>query len=119
MKFRTTPGACALLLLLALFALGAASPAPQTFSTQVSVEPVAGGFALKAQVRDLGSKEVVAGAMLKLPPGETGDTETTLETGEKILLNGTIDGTNKTATYSVTIKRGEAVLSEHTARVAL
>jgi hypothetical protein len=122
MRHKTTLACTALLLLVALFAMGFANPAPPgpaAFSTQVTVEPIAGGFALKAQVKDVASKTVIAGAMLKLPPGEAGDTETTLETGEKVLLSATIDGANKTAVYSVTIKRGEAVLSEHSARVSL
>jgi hypothetical protein len=118
MKMKTTLAGL-LVLLIALILVAAASPAPTAFSTQVSVEPITGGFALKAQVKDIASKAVVAGAMLKLPPGEAGETETTLDSGEKVLLSATIDGANKTATYSITIKRGEALLSEHSARVAL
>jgi molybdopterin-binding protein len=117
---KTTFGIIVLLLLsVALFSAEAGNPVPASYSTQVTVEPVSGGFALKAQVKDISSGQVVAGAMLKLPSGEAGDTETTLETGERVVLSATIDGSSKTANYSVTIKSGETLLSEHSARVAL
>ncbi len=117
---KTTFGIIVLLLLsVALFSAEAGNPVPASYSTQVTVEPVSGGFALKAQVKDISSGQVVAGAMLKLPSGEAGDTETTLETGERVVLSATIDGSSKTANYSVTVKRGETLLSEHSARVAL
>lgn len=123
LSFRTMPGfVCSILLLLVSFSMlsaEAVKPAPANYSTLVSVEPMTGGFTLKAQVKDIASGQVVAGAMLKLPSGEAGDTETTLETGEKVVLRATIDGASKTADYSVTVKRGETLLSEHSAKVAL
>jgi len=108
-----------LLLSVALFSAEAGNPTPASYSTQVNVEPISGGFALKAQVKDIASGQIVAAATVKLPSGETGNTETTLETGEIVVLSATIDGTSKTADYSITVKRGETLLSEHSAKVAL
>lgn len=70
-------------------------------------------------MKNIATGQVVAGAALKLPSGEAGDTETALETGETVVLSATIDGGSKTATYSVIVKRGETILSEHSAKVAL
>jgi hypothetical protein len=61
---------------------------------------------------------ILAAPALKLPSGESGKTETTLETGETIVLSATIDGASRTAMYMVTVKRGSDLLSEHSAKVA-
>jgi hypothetical protein len=94
-------------------------PEPASYSTMVTIEPLGTGFALKAEVKDAASGEVVAGPMLKLPSGETGDTETILESGEKVLLTATIDSVSRTASYTITVKQGDRVVAEHSAKVAL
>lgn len=121
LSFKTAlPFVLLLLVAVAFLSAEASSPVPASYSTQVSVEPIStAGFSLKAQVKDNATGQVVAGAMLKLPSGEAGDTETTLETGEKVTLSATIDGTSKTADYKVSVKRGETLLSEHSAKLAL
>lgn len=95
--------------------------APPSYGVEISIEPAgADVFLLKAKVTDLGSGRVVAGPALKMPAGQPASTETSIQaTGDVISLTASVDGATKTATYSVTAKRGTKVVSEHSARVAL
>jgi hypothetical protein len=95
--------------------------APPSYGMEISIEPSgADAFLLKAKVTDLGSGQVVAGPALKMPAGQPVSTETSVQgTGDVISLTASVDGATKTATYSVTARRGTKVVSEHTARIAL
>lgn len=102
---------------------GAGAPADSNagFGTAVSIDPSAtGGFLLKAQISDLSTGGVLAGPALRIPAGETINTQTSLNDGtETIDLTGSVDGAAKVATYTIVIKRGAKTLAEHTAKVAL
>jgi hypothetical protein len=108
------------LLVVAMGAAKAGSSAPPAYSTSVAIEPLgASGFVLKAQVKDVSSGAVLAAPTLKLPSAETGKTETTLDSGETVVLSATLDGGSRTAVYAVTVRRGGRLLAEHSAKVAL
>ncbi len=112
----------AALLVLPFMLLGAEAgdSVPTSYSTQVSVEPLGTtGFVLKAEVKNSATGQVVAGPALKLPAGEAGDTETTLATGETVLLTATLGGASRSANYTLTVKRGDVLLSEHSAKINL
>ncbi len=112
----------AALLVLPFMLLGAEAgdPVPTSYSTQVSVEPIGtAGFVLKAEVKNSATGQVVAAPALKLPAGEAGDAETTLATGETVLLTATLGGASRSANYTLTLKRGDVLLSEHSAKISL
>jgi hypothetical protein len=112
-----------MLLLMACVALIGAAPEPKpaAYSTEVSIQPSGEGiFLLKAKVKDLASGEVVAGPMVKMPAGETAKTESTLSGSDTVItLSANIDAAKHSATYTVTVKSGKNVVSEHSANVAL
>ncbi len=91
------------------------------YGMDITIEPAGENvFLLKAKVTDLASGQVVAGPALKMPAGQPASTETSVQaTGDVISLTASVDGTTRTATYSVVAKRGAKVISEHSARVAL
>ena len=113
-----------LLLLVAGVALvGAATEEKVTsgYSTDVSIQPGSNNvFVLKAKIKDLSTGEIVAGPMVKMPAGQTANTESTLSDSNTVVnLSANVDGAKHSATYTVTIKRGQKVVSEHSATVAL
>ena len=104
---------------LALMAAGT-QPSAAAFSTLVSIEPSgANAFVLKAQIKDAESGEVLAGPMLKMPAGEAATTETELDADQNVTLTATVDGKSRTAQYTITVKKGQKVVSEHTAKITL
>jgi hypothetical protein len=109
-----------LVLLMATLGVTAANSVSSAYSTSVAIEPLgASGFVLKAQVKDVSTGTTLVAPTLKLPSAESGHTETTLQSGETVALAATIDGGSRTATYTVTVKRGGRLLAEHSAKVAL
>src|SRR4051812_17330937 len=87
-----------LVLLMATLGVTAGNSVSSAYSTSVAIEPLgASGFILKAQVRDVSTGTTLAAPALKLPSAESGQTETTLQSGETIALSATIDGGSRTA----------------------
>jgi hypothetical protein len=112
---------CLILLAFAAF-LGAAAPEkPASYSTEVSIQPGPNGtFLLRAKVKDAGTGEIVAGPGIKLPPGQTANAETTLDDSSTVVsLSASVDGSKHTANYTVSVKRGNKVVSEHSASLSL
>ena len=101
-------------------AAASTDPAEKGYSTEISIQPSgANVFLLRAKVKDLASGEVLAGPSLKMPAGEAANTESTLPDDTNVSLSATVDSAKHSATYSVTLKKGNRVLSSHSANVAL
>lgn len=113
--------AALVLIALAAILVGAAPAKPTAFSTDVAIQPGANNtFILKAKVKDAGTGEVLAGPVLKMPAGQTANAETSLEDSDVVVsLSANVDGGKHAATYTVTVKRGKQVVSEHTASLSL
>jgi hypothetical protein len=111
------------LLLIAFAALlvGAAGEKPATYSTEVAIQPHGDNiYVLRAKVKDAVSGEVLAGPILKMPAGQTATVESTLSDSETVIsLSANVDGGKRLASYTVTVKRGHQIVSEHSANVAL
>jgi len=69
-------------------------------------------------VTDLDSGKVLAVPSLKVPANEEASAESTVPSG-LIAFTGKIDPALHVATYSIQVKRGAKVISEHSANVAL
>jgi hypothetical protein len=94
--------------------------APTLYSTEVSIEPAGETtFLLRAVVKDASSGEVLAGPSVKMPAGETANAESTLPEGGTVQLTATVESGKRSAKYSVVVKQGDHVLSQHSAKVAL
>ena len=110
-----------LLIAFAAVLMGAAGEKPATYSTEVAIQP--GGdniFVLKAKIKDAVSGEVLAGPTLKMPEGQTATVETTLPESDTVIsLSAKVDEGKRSASYTVTVKRGNQIVSEHTASLAL
>lgn len=91
------------------------------YGTSVTIEPSGeNAFLLKARVTDLASGAVVAGPAVKIPAGKEGQAESqNAERDEVVTLSATVDSATRTATYTLTIKRGAKVVTEHSSKVAL
>jgi hypothetical protein len=87
----------------------------------VSIQPGTDNtFLLRAKVKDAATGEIVAGPGIKLATGQTANAETTLEDSSTVIsLRATADGAKHTANYTVTVKRGNKVISEHSASLSL
>jgi hypothetical protein len=111
------------LLLIALAALlvGATGEKPATYSTEVAIQPSGdNAFVLKARVKDAVSGEVLAGPTLKMPTGQTATAESTLSDSDTVItLSAKVDGGKRSATYTVTVKHGSQIVSEHVASITL
>jgi hypothetical protein len=108
-----------LLCALALAASAGQEPIPSAFRTEVSVQTASAGvFVLAARVTDLDSGKVLAVPSLKVPANEEASAESTIP-GGVISFTGKIDPALHTATYSIQVKRGAKLISEHAASVAL
>ncbi|PYQ65393.1 MAG: hypothetical protein DMF53_05640 [Acidobacteria bacterium] len=110
-----------LLIVFAALLVGAAGERPATYSTEVSIQPNGDNvYVLKAKVKDAVSGEVLAGPILKMPAGQTATAESTLSDSDTVVsLSANVDGGKRLASYTITVKRGNRVVSEHTANVAL
>jgi hypothetical protein len=115
-----------LLLLAAAVLWTAAAPAtpPQgsAFGTDVQIAPSGkpqGGFTIRVKVTDLISGELVAAPGLIITAGETGEAKSELPDQSTVTVSAKIDSAGHVASYSIAMKRGEQVLSRHTAKVNL
>ncbi len=112
---------CAILLsalALAAFAGQEGTP-PSAFRTEISIQTASAGvYVLSARVTDLDSANVLAVPSLKVPANEEASAETTIP-GGVISFTGKVDPAVHIATYTLQVKRGAKVISEHTASVAL
>src|SRR3954447_22551707 len=100
----------------------AALPQAPAFATDVQVEPSGkpqGGFSIRVKVTNLSSGAVVAAPHLLVPAGETSETLSDLPDQSALAVSAKVDATGHAATYSISLKKGEKVLSSHTARVNL
>lgn len=96
------------------------APSPPAFSTEISIEPTGSGtFLFRAIVRDAASGEALAGPSIKMAAGQTADTESTLPDGGTVNLSATIDGEKRSAAYFLAVKRGDHILSQHSAKIGL
>ncbi len=111
------------LLLIAIGAVlvGAAGEKPAAYSTEVAIHPNGDNtFVLRATVKDVVSGEVLAGPTLKMPAGQPAKAETTLSDSDTVIsLSANVDGGKRSASYTVTVKRGNQIVSEHIASIAL
>jgi hypothetical protein len=114
-----------LLLLAAAVLWTAAAPVtpPQSsaFGTDVQIAPSGkpqGGFTIRVKVTDLISG-VVAAPGLIITAGETGEAKSELPDQSTVTVSAKIDSAGHVASYSIAMKRGEQVLSRHTAKVNL
>ena len=115
-----------LLLLTAAILWTAAAPAtpPQmpAFGTDVQIAPsgkAQGGFAIRVKVTDLTSATVVAAPGLIVPAGEAAEAKSDLPDGSAVTVSAKVDSTGHMASYSIAMKKGNQVLSSHTANVNL
>jgi hypothetical protein len=104
----------------------AAAPAvlPQTptFGTDVQIEPSGkpqGGFSIRVKVTNLSSGAVVAAPHLLVPAGENSETQSDLPDQSAVTVSAKVDASGHAATYSVALKKGDRILSSHTAKVSL
>ena len=100
----------------------AALPQAPGFATDVQIEPSGkpqGGFSIRVKVTNLSSGEVVAAPHLLVPAGENGETQSDLPDQSAVTVSAKVDATGHAATYSIALKKGESVLSSHTAKVNL
>jgi len=108
-----------LLCALALAAFSGQEPVPSAFRTEVSIQTASAGvYVLSARVADLDSGKILAVPSLKVPANEEASAESTIP-GGVISFTGKIDPAVHSATYSIQVKRGAKVISEHSAGVAL
>lgn len=105
-----------------------ASAAPATpslspaFGTDVQISPSGksqGGFSIRVKVTDLTSGTVVAAPHLIVPAGEVGEAKSELPDQSTVTVSGKVDAAGHTASYSIAMKKGNQVLSSHTASVNL
>lgn len=108
-----------LLCALVLAAFAGQEHTPPAFRTEVSVQPAsAGAYLLSARLTDLDSGSVLAAPSVKVPANEEANAESTLP-GGSVSFTGKVDSSHHTATYTVRVKRGGKVVSEHSASVAI
>lgn len=114
-------------LLLATTVLWAAA-APATPSqgsalgTDVQIAPSGkpqGGFSIRVKVTDLTSGAVLAAPHLIIPAGEASEAKSELPDQSTVTVSVQVDSTGHTANYSIAMKKGDQVLSSHTANVNL
>lgn len=115
-----------LLLLTAAILWTAAAPVtlPQgpAYGTDVQIAPTGksqGGFSIRVKVTDLSSGAVVAAPGLIIPTGEAGEAKSELPDQSTVTVSAKVDSTGHMASYSIAMKKGDQVLSSHTAKVNL
>jgi hypothetical protein len=100
----------------------ATPPQGSAFGTDVQIAPSGkpqGGFTIRVKVTDLISGELVAAPGLIITAGETGEAKSELPDQSTVTVSAKIDSAGHVASYSIAMKRGEQVLSRHTAKVNL
>lgn len=92
-----------------------------SFSTEVSVQSggTAESYVVKVRVKDLQAGEVVAGASLKTAPGRPVSAESIPEGSDMVVaMSALVEGPHKIA-YTVSVKIGGKVVSEHLGNIQL
>jgi hypothetical protein len=104
----------------------AAAPAtsvqPAAFGTEVQIEPSArhpSAFSIRVKVTALGTGEVIAAPQLLLSADQNAETKSDLPDGSTATVSARVDAGGHAATYSVALKKGDQVLSSHSAKVNL
>jgi hypothetical protein len=97
-------------------------PQESAFGTDVQIEPsgkTPGGFAIQVKVTDLVAGTVVAEPGLLITAGETGEVNSDLPDQRSVSVSARVDSAGHEARYSITMKKGNQILSSHTAKVSL
>jgi hypothetical protein len=108
--------------LLWIAAAPATAPRGAAFGTDVQIGPsgkTQGGFSIRVKVTDLTSGNIVAAPGLLIPAGETGEAKSDLPDQSVVTVSAKVDPAGHMATYSIALRRGEQVLSSHTAKVSV
>ena len=114
-----------LLLAMAFLWIAAApviSPQGAAFGTDVQIKPSGkpqGGFTIRVKVMDLASGAVVAAPGLIVPAGEASEAKSELPDQSTVTVSVKVDSAGHEASYSIAMKKGDQVLSSHTAKVNL
>jgi hypothetical protein len=100
-----------------------ASPVPASgFGTEVRIEPSAktqNSFLIRMKLTALGTGEVIAAPNLLVAADQTAEAKSDLPDGSTATLSARVDAGGHAATYSVALKKGDQVLSSHSAKVSL
>lgn len=97
-------------------------PHGQSFGTDVQIAPsgkAQGGFSIRVKVTDLTSGSVVAAPGLLVPAGEASEATSELPDQSVVTVSAKVDSAGHMASYSIAMKKGDQVLSSHTAKVNL
>lgn len=104
----------------------AAAPAtsvqPAGFGTEVQIEPSAktpSSFSIRVKLTALGTGEVIAAPQLLVSTDQTAEVKSDLPDGTTATFSARVAAGGHAATYSVALKKGEQVLSSHSAKVDL
>jgi hypothetical protein len=104
----------------------AAAPATSVptagFGTEVQIEPSAktpSAFSIRVKVTSLSTGEVIAAPHLLLAADQTAEAKSDLPDGSTATVSARVDAGGHAATYSVALKKGDQVLSSHSAKVNL
>jgi hypothetical protein len=99
------------------------TPSPDSrFGTDVQIAPSGksqGGFSIRVKVTDLSSGAVVAAPHLIIPSGEAGEAKSELPDQSTVVVSAKADSAGHTANYSIAMKKGDLMISSHTASVNL
>ncbi len=92
------------------------------YSTDVQIsksEKTEGAYAVRVQVRDLATGELVAAPQILARGGDRAEAESELPDGASCKIAATLDPAAKTATYSVVVTKGGSAIAEHKAKVTI
>ena len=99
------------------------TPVPAAgFGTEVQIEPSAktqGGFSIRVKLTALGTGEVLAAPHLLVSAEQTAEANSDLPDGTTATFSARVDAGGHGATYLVALKKGDQVLSSHSAKVNL
>ena len=100
-----------------------AAPAPASgFGTEVQIEPsvkAPSSYSIHLKLTALGTGEVIAAPNLLVAADQTAEAKSDLPDGSTATLSARVDAGGHAATYSVALKKGDQVLSSHSAKVSL
>lgn len=109
------------ILVLAIPALGASPDSP--YSLEIAVEPyknLEGGYQCKVVIREGATDEILAAPTLQFLRGDLATTETTLETGERVTLEVTVEKGEPKLSYRMEVRSpSQLLLSRHQATIRL
>jgi hypothetical protein len=92
------------------------------YSTDVQVtksEKYAGAYAVRVQLHNLATGELVAAPQIIARGGDRAEVESALPDNSACRVTATIDPVAKTATYSVVVTKGGSAVAEHKAKVTI